>query len=140
MGGEGPAFPDLLESALLFLLWQSAEKRLQSAPEAVLPLVSDVKVQGAVAALLNGESPISLQERWHETSDRFLHAALSSGGDFCETFSGAEEAWQKVTASLGRRSTEKEYRSLMEKMTRGVASKDDMNRLNDLARILKGRR
>ena len=139
-GGEAPAFPDPLESALLFLLWQSAEKRLQSAPEAILPLVSDVKIQGAVAALLNGESPMSLQERWHETSDRFLHAALSSGGDFCEAFSGVEEAWQKVMASLGRRSTEMEYRGLMEKMTRGVASRDDMNRLNDLARILKGRR
>jgi len=139
-GGEQPSFPDPLESALLFLLWQSAEKRLESAPEAILPLVSDIKVQGAVAALLNGESPLSLQERWHETNDRFLHSALSSGGDFCEAFSGTEEAWQKVTASLGKRITEKEYRGLMEKMTRGLASREDMNRLNDLARILKGRR
>ena len=139
-GGERPSFPDPLESALLFLLWQSAEKRLESAPEAILPMVSDVKVQGAVAALLNGESPMSLQERWHETNDRFLHSALSSGGDFCEAFSGTEEAWQKVMASLGKRITEKEYRGLMEKMTRGLASRDDMNRLNDLARILKGRR
>lgn len=137
-GGEQPADP--WETALLFLLWKSFEKRSSSAPEAFLPLVSDEKLQGAVAALLNGESPESLQGRWHETNDRFLESALAAGGDFCEAFSGIEEAWQKVEASLRKRVMEKEYRGLRERMTRGSATSEDMSRLNELARILKGRR
>ena len=137
-GGGLP--PDPWEAALLFLLWKSPEKRSGLAPEAILPLVSDEKVQGAVAAVLNGESPESLQGRWHETNDRFLEAALAVGGDFCEAFSNVEDAWLKVESSLKKRVIEKEYRGLREKMTRGLAASEDMSRLNELARILKGRR
>ncbi len=132
--------PDPWEAALLFLLWKSPEKRSGLAPEAILPLVSDEKVQGAVAAVLNGETPESLQGRWHETNDRFLEAALAVGGDFCEAFNNMEDAWLKVESSLRKRVIEKEYRSLREKMTRGLATSQDMSRLNELARILKGRR
>jgi len=137
---EGRLPPDPWEAALLFLLWKSPEKRSGSAPEAILPLVSDEKVQGAVAAVLNGESPESLQGRWHETNDRFLEAALAVGGDFCEAFNNMEDAWLKVESSLRKRVIEKEYRGLSEKMSRGLAASEDMSRLNELARILKGRR
>ena len=132
--------PDPWESSLLFLLWESSERRLGSAPEAILPLVADEKVQGAVAALLNGESPEFLQGRWHETNDSFLESALAAGGDFCEAFSGMDEAWQKVESSLRKRVMEKEYRGLREKMTRGLATSEEMSKLNELARVLKGRR
>lgn len=132
--------PDPWEAALLFLLWKLPEKRSGEAPEAILPLVSDEKIQGAVAAALNGESPESLQGRWHETNDRFLEAALAVGGDFCEVFNNMEDAWIKVESGLRKRVIEKEYRGLREKMTRGLADNHDMARLNELARILKGRR
>ena len=128
------------ECALLFLLWISSEKRTGSAPEAILPLVADEKVQGAVAALLNGESPDSLRMRWHETNDQFLESALAAGGDFCEAFSDMEEAWEKAQASLRKELAGKEYRSLREKMTRGLATGEDMSRLNELARVLKDRK
>jgi len=141
VGDTGREFPpDPWEAALLFLLWKSPEKRSGLAPEAILPLVSDEKVQGAVAAVLNGESPESLQGRWHETNDRFLEAALAVGGDFCEAFNNVEDAWLKVESSLRKRVIEKEYQGLREKMTRGLAVSQDMSRLNELARILKGRR
>lgn len=132
--------PDPRESALLFLLWDSQEKRAKAAPEATLPLIFDERIQSAVAALLNGESPDSLRSLWYETNDRYLESALAAGGDFCETFGNREEAWEKLEASLRKRKVEKEYQGLREKMTRGLATSQDMSRLNELARILKGRR
>ncbi len=132
--------PDPREAALLFLLWSMQERRAAAAPEAILPLLFDGRIQSAVAALLNGESTESLRRLWYETSNRFLESALAAGGDFCETFASGEEAWQKVEASLRKRNVEKEYRGLREKMTRGLATSEDMSRLNELARILKGRR
>lgn len=132
--------PDPRESALLFLLWDSQEKRAKAAPEGTLPLIFDERIQSAVAALLNGESPDSLRSLWYETNDRYLESALAAGGDFCETFGNREEAWEKLEASLRKRKVEKEYQGLREKMTRGLATSQDMSRLNELARILKGRR
>lgn len=132
--------PDPLESALLYLLWNCPEKRAGSAPEAILPLFGDERIQSAAAALLNGEPPESLRRIWYETADRFLESALAAGGDFCEAFGDREEAWQKIEAGLRKRNAEKEYRSLREKMTRGLATSEEMSRLNWLARMLKGRR
>jgi DNA primase len=139
-GNRAEDLPDSLESALFFLLWNSPEKRAASAPEAVLPLFGDERIQGAAAALLNGEPPESLRRIWYETGNRFLESALAAGGDFCEAFPDREEAWQKIEAGLRKRNAEKEYRILREKMTRGLATSEEMSRLNRLARLLKGRR
>lgn len=138
---EKPDQPaDPWEAAILFLLWEAPEKRSNLAPEAILPLISDERIQEAVAALLNGESPDILQGRWHETNDRFLEAARAAGGDFCEAFNDPDEAWMKVVAVLTKMRVENEYRTLREKMTRGLADNEDLSRLNELARVLKGRR
>jgi len=141
-GQRNPAedLPDSLESALLYLLWKCPERRAAAAPEALLPLFGDERIQGAVAALLNGEPPESLRKIWYETGNRFLGSALAAGGDFCEAFGDPNEAWQKIETGLRKRNAEKEYRILREKMTRGLATSEEMSRLNWLARMLKGRR
>ncbi|NLH95618.1 MAG: toprim domain-containing protein, partial [Synergistaceae bacterium] len=139
-GSRAEDLPDPLESALLYLLWNCPEKRAGSAPEAILPLFGDERIQGAAAALLNGEPPEALRRIWYETANRFLESALAAGGDFCEAFGDREEAWRKIEEGLRKRNAEKEYRSLREKMTRGLATSEEMSRLNWLARMLKGRR
>jgi len=128
---------DPLESALCYLLWTDPKLRAMLSPEQVLPLLSDEVVQSIVAALLQGEDPADLENRWHETGERRPMAVLAAGGAHLDEYE--EETRRDVLFSaLKRRRDQRRFRFLKEKKARGEASIEDIREFVDLARALKG--
>ncbi|MFP4481539.1 MAG: DNA primase [Thermovirgaceae bacterium] len=133
--GVPPADP--LESALCYLLWTDPKLRATSSPEQVLPLLSDEVVQSIVSALLQGEDPVVLENRWHETGERRPMAVLAAGGAHLDEYD--EETRRDVLFSaLKRRKDQRRFRFLKEKKARGEASMEDIREFADLAKALKG--
>jgi len=128
---------DPLESALCYLLWTDPKLRATLLPERVLPLLSDEVVQSIVAALLQGEDPAELENRWHEMGERRPMAVLAAGGAHLDEYD--EETRQDVLLSaLKRRKDQRRFRFLKEKKARGEASIEDIREFADLAKALKG--
>jgi DNA primase len=135
--GSGVPPADPLESALCYLLWTDPKLRATLSPEGVLPLLSDEVVQSIVAALLQGEDPAELENRWHEMGERRPMAVLAAGGAHLDEYD--EETRQDVLLSaLKRRKDQRRFRFLKEKKARGEASIEDIREFADLAKALKG--
>ncbi|MGC9489728.1 MAG: DNA primase [Thermovirgaceae bacterium] len=135
--GSGVPPADPLESALCYLLWTDPKLRATLSPERVLPLLSDEVVQSIVAALLQGEDPAELENRWHETGERRPMAVLAAGGAHLDEYD--EETRQDVLLSaLKRRKDQRRFRLLKEKKARGEASTEDIREFVELAKALKG--
>ncbi len=135
---DSPRPCDPAETGLLYLLWSSSRLRLAVNVSDVLRLFRDPRLQEAAAALLTGESPDSLEQRWLELGERFPLSAIAAGGAFCDTLGGDErQRWTLLSQDLLRRGKRNRYAELKDKMFRGEAAPEEMAEYAALASELK---
>lgn len=135
--GENASPIDPLESAVCYLLWTDSKLRATSSSELVLPLFSDEVMQSIVAALLQGDDPVELESRWHETGERRPMAILAAGGAHLDEYD-ENGRWEVLLSALKRRKAQRRFRFLKEKKARGEASMEEVREFANLAKALKG--
>jgi len=128
------------EAALFSLLWNDLTKRYNLDPEDVFPLISDDRLKTLIAALLNGEQPEELEERWLKSGDRFPLEALAIGNAFCQQFDDKAEVWDVIINALKVKAMKSRYNALYSKMLRGEATRDEVEEVRKIASVLKGGR
>jgi DNA primase len=130
--------PDSIEAAFCALLFRDGALRGCLSPEGILPLLTDPRTRGVAAALLYGEPPEELADRWHAIGDQVSPAVLAAGEIYLEEGNLPEDTAGAIRGELSRRSLARAYRELKVKMARGEASGEDMRRYGELAARLKG--
>jgi len=135
-GSDEPR-PDPWESALCYLLWSSEKRRNSAATGNLLPLLTDERIQAVAAALVCGESPEDLRERWAEMGDSFPMTVIATGGAQCET--GGDDPWSTVLGALRKRKITGRFLELKEKYAKGEASPAQMREYTELSRKLKAK-
>ena len=128
------------EAALFSLLWNDLTKRYNLDPEDVFPLISDDRLKTLIAALLNGEQPEELEERWLKSGDRFPLQVLAMGNAFCQQFDDKAEVWDVIINALKVKAMKSRYNALYSKMLRGEATRDEVEEVRKIASVLKGGR
>jgi len=128
------------EAALFSLLWNDLTKRYNLDPEDVFPLISDDRLKTLIAALLNGEQPEELEERWLKSGDRFPLQVLAMGNAFCQQFDDKAEVWDVIINALKVKAMKSRYNALYSKMLRGEATRDEIEEVRKIASVLKGGR
>lgn len=129
---------DPVEAAVAYVLWNDARRRKEVPPEVVLPLIRDERIKSIVAALLYGESPEELEERWLYAGDHFSMSLIATGGSFCDQFADTEGAWEELLKLLEKRRRSERYRKLLSVMAKGEASTEEVEELRRLAGDIKG--
>ena len=129
---------DAEEAALFSLLWNDLTKRYNLNPEDIFPLISDDRLKTLIAALLNGEQPEELEERWLKSGDRFPLEALALGNAFCQQFDDKTEIWDVIVNALKVKAMKSRYNALYSKMLKGEATRDEIEEVQKIASVLKG--
>ena len=131
---------DAQEAALFSLLWNDPAKRRGLDEEHIFPLIKDVRLKNLIAALLNGESPEELEERWLKSGDRFPLEALALGNAFCQQFDEGVDIFDVISSSLKTKAMKSRYNVLYSKMLKGEATREEIEEMQKIASALKGGR
>lgn len=135
---ETEADVDPWESALCFLLWTDEKRRVESAPETILRLLSDERAKSVAISILSGESPDELRSRWAEVGDPLPMRLISSGWAHCERNGDSGELWEIVVSALEGKKLRARLSVLKERHARKEASPEEMREYMELSRRLKG--
>ncbi len=137
--GEKSPAPDQQEAALIYLLWTSRRLRLSHSAAEVVPWFQSSAMQSLAAAVLSGESPSALEQRWLEMGETLPLAAIAAGGAYCETLPGdGQEKWELLCKSLENKRRRLRYNELRLKMLRREATTEELQQYLHLAQELKG--
>ncbi|MCD6183795.1 MAG: DNA primase, partial [Thermovirga sp.] len=88
-------------------------------------------------ALLQGEEPEELRERWLEAGDTWPLALLAAGAAHIEEYP-QERVYEVVVEELERRAKMKRFEVLKNKNARGEATIEEIIEFSKLAKFLKG--
>lgn len=129
---------DDLECVLCGLLWGSEALRSEFPPEQIVPFIKDERLQNLASALLSGEQPAELEERWRQLGDRESFKLIArSNGIIAKESIDAEKA-ESIAETLRRRCIAERAASLGLRLKKGIATEADMEEHLRLTRILKG--
>lgn len=126
-----------LEAVLCYILWTDEKRRSSEAPERLLPLFNQEEAKAIALALLQGEEPEELRERWLEAGDTWPLALLAAGAAHIEEYP-QERVYEVVVEALERRAKMKRFEVLKNKKARGVATIEEIIEFSKLAKFLKG--
>jgi len=131
--------PDInpLEALLCYILWTDEKIRGQESPERLLPLLELDEAKAIVLALLQGEDPEELRERWLSVGDTRPLALLAAGGAHMEEYP-QDRVYEVVIEALERRAKIKKFEVLKNKKARGEATVEEIMEFSKLAKFLKG--
>ena len=127
-----------LECVLCSFLWSDASLRAKIEPKKALLLFTDEVLKNIALALLSGESPEELQERWRQISDEECTARIARGNAVIAREGLDETASEGLILLLERRNLERRYAELKKRMLCGEATTDDLEQYQLYARKLKG--
>jgi DNA primase len=130
--------PDDLECMLCSMLWDSEDLRSRFSPEYVVPFVKDEILQNMVSALLSGETPRQLEERWRQLGDRRSLELIARGNGIIAREGIDADKAESIAETIRRRCVEERVRSLNTKLKKGIASESEVQEHLKLTRILKG--
>ena len=132
------AEPDDLECMLCSMLWGSEDLRSRFSPEYVVPFVKDEILQNMVSALLSGETPRQLEERWRQLGDKRSYELIARGNGIIAREGIDAEKAESIAETIRRRCVEERVGSLNTKLKKGTASESEIQEHLKLTRILKG--
>lgn len=127
-----------VECALCSFLWSDAPLRGRIEPEKAMTLFTDEVLKNIALALLSGESPEELQERWGLLSDEECVGRIARGNAVIAREGFDETACENLILLLERRHFERHYAELKKLMLCGAATADDLRQYQLYARKLKG--
>lgn len=129
--------PDTLEASLLFLLWNDAELRKRVSISKVLSLIADEKTRTAACALLSGDTPSELEERWLSMGDTFPLKAISLGGNYMEQFENKEEQLSVIFSALERKKRIARFRELKTRLIQQKATREEIEEYSAIKAEMK---
>lgn len=144
-GGEEPV--DDEECRLCSMLWSKPELRAAMDPAMVVPFISDFALQNIISALLTGEDPGLLEERWRQMGDtRSLNLIARGDALIDREFGGKDglvsltelELSNKIVDNLRKKCMKKRFAALEKKLRNNTATPEEFQEHLRLGRILKG--
>ena len=130
--------PDDLECIFCSMLWGSEELRSRFSPEYVVPFVKDEILQNMVSALLSGETPLHLEDRWRQLGDRRSFELIARGNGIIAREGIDADKAESIADTIRRRCVEERVGSLNTKLKKGTATETEVQEHLKLTRILKG--
>jgi len=130
--------PDDLECMFCSMLWGSEELRSRFSPEYVVPFVKDEILQNMVSALLSGETPLHLEDRWRQLGDRRSFELIARGNGIIAREGIDADKAESIADTIRRRCVEERVGSLNTKLKKGTATETEVQEHLKLTRILKG--
>lgn len=127
-----------LECVLCSFLWSDASLRAKIEPGKAILLFTDEVLKNIALALLSGESPEELQERWRQLSDEECVGRIARGNAVIAREGLDETASEGLIILLERRNLERRYAELKKLMLCGEATTNDLEQYQLYARKLKG--
>ena len=135
------------ECRLCSMLWDNSELRSSYAPEMVVPFVSDAALQNIISALLMGEKPESLEERWRQLGDTKCLRLVARGNSIIERETAARDSFSsltdfevsnKIVDSLRRKCMNLRLETLRKKVKNNATTADEFKEYLRLNKMLKG--
>lgn len=132
---------------LCSMLWNSAELRASLEPELIVPFVSNKTLQNIISALLTGDDPGLIEERWRQIGDvRSLELIARGNGLIDREFGGKDdvvsltelELSNKIADNLRRKCMKQRFAALEKKLRNNTATPEEFQEHLRLGRILKG--
>ncbi|MDD4159375.1 MAG: DNA primase [Synergistaceae bacterium] len=130
--------PDDLECMLCSMLWGSDELRSQFSPEYVVPFIKDETLQNMISALLSGETPLQLEERWRQLGDRRSFELIARGNGIIVRDGIDTDKAESIAETIRRRCIEQRADTLKMKHKKGTATETEAQEYSILMGILKG--
>ena len=130
--------PDELECMFCSLIWENKELRSRFSPEYVVPFVKDEVLQNMISALLSGEDPKHLEERWRQIGDRRSQELIARGNGIIARDCIEADKAESIAETIRRRCIEARVISLNTKLKKGTAAESEVEEHLRLTRILKG--
>ena len=130
--------PDELECLFCSMLWGSADLRSGFTMESVVPYINSIRVHNIVSALLSGESPSQLENRWRQMGDTGALNIIAKGNGILSKEGIAADAAAKILNTLKKRCIENKVAALKIKLKKGTATESEIEEHLNLTRILKG--
>lgn len=130
--------PDDLECMFSSIIWGSEELRSRFSPEYVVPFIKDEILQNMVSALLSGEDPRHLEERWRQIGDRRSPELVARGNGLISREGIDPDKAEGIAETIRRRCIEERVLSLNTKLKKGTATEPEVEEHLRLTRILKG--
>ena len=130
--------PDELECLFCSMLWGSADLRSGFTMESVVPYINSIRVHNIVSALLSGESPSQLENRWRQMGDTGALNIIAKGNGILSKEGIAADAAAKILNTLKKRCIENKVAALKIKLKKGTATEYEIEEHLNLTRILKG--
>ena len=130
--------PEDLKCMLCIMLWDSEDLSSKLSPKDLVPFVKDEILQNMVSALLSGETPRQLEERWRQLGDRRSLELIARGNGIIAREGIDADKAESIAETIRRRCVEERVRSLNTKLKKGIASESEVQEHLKLTRILKG--
>lgn len=130
--------PDDLECMFCSMLWGSDELRSHFSSEYVVPFVKDEVLQNMISALLSGETPHQLEERWRQLGDKRSFELIARGNGIVAREGIETDKAASIVETIRRRCVEERVASLNAKFKKGAATETEIQEHLKLTRILKG--
>lgn len=127
-----------LDCVLCSFLWSDGSLRKKFLPEQLLPLLENVTAQNIISALLSGEEPEVLEQRWRLLGDLESPSLIARGNGFIAREALDEGSVDRILFALRRRKLKKRISELSMKLKRGTATDADIREHCDLCKMLKG--
>jgi len=136
--GNSCSEADDLECMFCSLLWGNDELRSRFSPEYVVPFVKDEILQNIASALLSGETPQQLEERWRQLGEIKSFELIAKGNGIIAREGIDADKADIIAETMRRRCIEERVASLTAKLKKDIATEPEIEEHQKLTRILKG--
>ena len=130
--------PDDLECIFCSIIWENEKVRSRFSPEYVVPFIKNDVLQNMASALLTGEAPEHLEERWRQVGDRRSMELVARGNGLISREGIDPDKAEVIAETIRRRCIEERVISLNTKLKKGTATESEVEEHLRLTRILKG--
>ncbi|MDR1884840.1 MAG: DNA primase [Synergistaceae bacterium] len=130
-----------LECAFCSLVWHDEAIRSGLSPAdgtELIPLFSDEATAGIIAALVSGESPGELEERWRSVGDRDCPGRIARGDAVLAGGEMGSQHVEKIVESLRMNMTRRRYEQMKPLVLSERATREEIVEYHKWARRLKG--
>jgi DNA primase len=129
-----------LECQLCSMLWTDETLRSESRPEDIVPFIKDFTAQNIASALLTGEEPAVLEERWRQMGDDKSLSLIAKGNGLLERerLKPGAEYLDAVVKAMRRNCMKERLYALQRKIKSGKATPEEFKEHMELSGMLKG--
>ncbi|MCF0247298.1 MAG: hypothetical protein HUJ86_01695, partial [Synergistes sp.] len=131
-------YADDVEYMFCSLLWSREDMRGLCRAEEVLQYIEDPLIQSIVYALLGGETPEMLEQRWQQMGDKIGMEIIARGNSLLSNNGIDDETAEKLIDTLRRRYLKKRLALLVSKIKAGKITDREYEDYLRFTRLLKG--